>query len=214
MSRSEEMNTLVEEAFDHFYAERYAESVSRFKEAIDQNSQNATAWKGIHLVYDATGRENEAEIAILRSVELNPDDDEAWYYLTEFFNKVDCWTDAAFSVYERALERSPENGDLSRKLAIQYKRIGQLEKAEHVMKQALKISPKNTLHFMVLEAILRSQGRALEADGVKREIDDIEAHSRKRSEELEQEMKDTLGNYYDIDLDDDDDLDDVGPLFG
>jgi tetratricopeptide (TPR) repeat protein len=214
MSRSEEMNTLVEEAFDHFYAERYAESVSRFKEAIDQNSQNATAWKGIHLVYDATGRENEAEIAILRSVELNPDDDEAWYYLTEFFNKVDCWTDAAFSAYERVLERSPENGDLSRKLAIQYKRIGQLEKAEQVMRQALKISPKNTLHFMVLESILRSQGRTLEADGVKREIDDIEARSRKRSEELEQEMKDTLGDYYDIDLDDDDDLDDGEPLFG
>lgn len=204
MNGPEEIDAIIEEAFDYFYQERYRDSVNRFDTAINRDPMNTQAWKGYHLALDALGAKEAAEFAILRTIELAPEDEEVWYYLTSFFEKLDNWGSEAFTAYTKAVERAPENDDLWRTLAIRYKRRGDLEKAEQVMRRALEISPTNVYHFTVLEAILRSQGRIQEADSYKEKVDDFETFLKRSEQELDAELRETFGDSMIDSLDDDD----------
>ncbi|MFW9843515.1 MAG: tetratricopeptide repeat protein [Candidatus Thorarchaeota archaeon] len=210
MSNPDDHDEYVMEAFDYYYADYFADAEEKFRIAIAHNPSNALAFRGYHMSLAKQGKDTEARSAMQRSLELNPNDPESWFTLAAYLDDREVETSTAINAYLQGLKLDPAQGKMWRNLSILYKKSGDLDKSEEVIRHALGIWPDDRACLKVLEWNLRHQGRASEADAVNRQIKALEVESKRRQEELDREIahqiKETLG----VDIEDYDDEEDDG----
>lgn len=207
MSNPDDRNEYVMEAFDYYYADYFAEAEEKFGIAIAHNPGNAIAFRGYHMALAKQGKDTEARSAIQRSLEINPNDPESWFSLATFLDDRDSETSTALEAYHRGLELEPSEGKMWRNLAILYQKSGNSSKAEEVMRKVLEYWPDDTLHLRVLELVLQHQDRTHESEEIKARITFLEVEEKRRQEEFDRELSESVKDItgYDIDdLDDDD----------
>lgn len=205
MSNPDDQDLYVMEAFDYYYADYFVEAEEKFRIAIGHKSSNAIAWRGYHMTLAKLGKIVDARSAIDRSLELNSNDHESWFCLATFLDERDLETSTALEAYHRGIELEPANGEMWRKLAILYKKAGNISKAEEVMRKVLEYWPDDILHLTVLEWVLQHQGRTNEAEEIKARIEYLEAESKRREDELDREISESVKDIMGFDVDDYDD---------
>ena len=209
MSNPEDNNLFTLEAFDYYYGEQYSEAEEKFRIAIADNSNNAVAWKGYHMALAKVGKDSDARSAIRRSLDINPKDPESWFCLATFLDERNLDTSTALDAYRRGLALKPSDGEMWRNLAILHKKTGNLTKAEEVMREVLGYWPEDTSHLRVLEWILQHQGRTDEAEEINVRIKTLEAEEKRRHEEFDSKVSETVREIMGFDIDDYDDEDEA-----
>jgi tetratricopeptide (TPR) repeat protein len=108
-------------------------------------------------------RDDEAQIELRRSVELQPRQTESYYELGDI-ELQEGKDDAAAALFERVLERNSKHGGALTSMGIVAFRAKQYPKAESYLKSAVLYAPDYSRAHYYYGLVLAKMGRAAEAD--------------------------------------------------
>ncbi len=129
--------------------ERWQEAIARLQRAVELASDDTHSWFYLASCYEqaarATGEEQyfEHAIATFESLlEIDPDDAYALNYLGYMYADKGIKLKEALGLLQRAIGLEPENGAFLDSLGWAYFRLGELERAERYITQALQALDK------------------------------------------------------------------------
>jgi protein O-GlcNAc transferase len=172
-----EINVLINE----FNAGQYAEAERLALAMTNTYPDVAIGWKVLSATLQQMGRIEDALMPMQKSVQLCPNDTEAYNNLGITFKDLGRLDEAEAS-YRRALEIKPDFAEAYSNLGITLKDLGRLDEAEASYRRALEIKPDFAEAHSNLGVTLQDLGRLGEAEASYREAialkpDYAEAHS-------------------------------------
>jgi tetratricopeptide (TPR) repeat protein len=146
--------------------EKAKDSLAEFTAGAKFHAPNAFDLKIVALDYVLLGDYGDADKWLTRSVEWNPQDADAWYYLGRARYNENKFADA-ISAFQKCLKLSPGNVKAEDNLGLALAGLGRNEEATAAYKQALdwqsKASLKNPGPYIDLGSLLLDESRAEEA---------------------------------------------------
>jgi len=116
----------------------------------------------------AYAKDNDAqpsEQSYKKAIELNPNSDQAYKALAEFYRQQGKPSEAG-GLLKKAIELNPNSDQAYKALAEFYRQQGRLSEAGGLLKKAIELNPKNDWAYWVLGEFYRQQGRPSEAEGL------------------------------------------------
>ncbi len=146
--------------------EKIRESLAEFTAGAKYHDPNAFDLKIVALDYVLLGDYVDADKWLTRTVEWNPQDTDAWYYLGRARYNENKFTDA-ISAFQQCLKLSPGNVKAEDNLGLALAGLGRNEEATAAYKQAmdwqLQSSFKNSGPYIDLGSLLLDESRPEEA---------------------------------------------------
>lgn len=152
----------MDAVIESFRAGRYEDVVERAQRMSARFPDHDFAWKILGVAHKLLGRNEEALAALLRAVELRPDDVESHHNLGVVLQQRER-LDEAEAAYRRALEIDPAYADARLNLAAVLTRRGRLAEAEEALRSVLLGNPGCVAAHGNLGAVHLEQGKLEEA---------------------------------------------------
>jgi len=120
------------------------------------------AWKALGVVFKQMGKINESLIVCQKSVQLDPQDAEAYNNLGVTFKELGRLNEAEAS-YRKAIELKPDYAEAHSNLGVGLKKLGKLKEAEASYRKTIELKPDSADAHNNLGVLLKEQGRSDEA---------------------------------------------------
>jgi protein O-GlcNAc transferase len=124
--------------------------------------EDADAWAGLAMVYDANAFYTLAEPCYRRAVELRPSEAKWWYGLAYVLERRDRY-DEAVAAAKRASELAPDYAPIPRTMALWALARGRLDEAETAAERALNLSGGGAGSWIVVARIHMEHGHDADA---------------------------------------------------
>ena len=134
-----------------------------FKNAIELNPNNASAYVDLGWFYRNQGKLTEAEQLFKKAIELNPKDDPVYKELGRLYKVQEKLTESE-QVFKRAIEFNPKNDSAYVELGWLYRGQGKLTESEQAFKKAVELNPKNTSAYVELSRLYENRGKFTESE--------------------------------------------------
>ncbi|MFH1519226.1 MAG: tetratricopeptide repeat protein [Candidatus Omnitrophota bacterium] len=138
----ETKEVIVSESIEKTQSSNIKEQEETFKEVIEANPQNASAYVRLGRYYKDLGKQAQAEAMLKKAIETDPRSYEASAELGQWYKDQRKYSQAE-EMYKKAIEISPSKVGAYAKLGWVYKDSGKHIQAEEMLKQAIQISPRN-----------------------------------------------------------------------
>lgn len=146
----------------YFEQKRYADAEVRFKGAIDKYATFIRAWDNLGILYFSTDRYAEAVPCFAKAIILGEAEPRLFgllgFCLAKSGNPL-----AAESAYLQAYALEPTNGDWLEGLLTSYLDSQQFARAESLLRQLVRIKPKEARMWLLLGNVVLSQDRKIDA---------------------------------------------------
>jgi anaphase-promoting complex subunit 3 len=139
-----------------------AEAAKLFRQSIDRNPSEWSAWYGIGSVHFRQDNFNAAEYYMKKALELNPSSSVLFYVYAMVLRKCDR-DDEAQKMFDRALEIDPMNLVAAYQKALLLHEVGNLSGAIECLKKAASLVPHEPGVAMLRGKIAQSLGKLEEA---------------------------------------------------
>ena len=146
--------------------------------ALDHDPDFALAYAGLAVLYMSSGRNEDAQIAAARALELDPDEAESHWIMGWLQEDRGEWAKAQGS-YEQGVRRSPSSGTLLSRGARLASWLGQFDEANAQMERALRVDPRSWVRHMYAANLQRMAGnfqRSIELQNTMHEIEPLSAN--------------------------------------
>ncbi len=135
-----------------FEQKRYEDALSHYQRVADFHSDSAESWANVALTYRMLGNKEEAEANYKRAIELEPDNEDYYYFLSEMYSENN-QSAKAVEIIEEGLIHNPDSALLHMYLAMRYLDIGDYRQAELFIAKAERIDPDVPMGKMIREVI-------------------------------------------------------------
>ena len=140
------------------------QALRKLNQAKSLSEDDARIYNALGLTYQQLGFDDKAERAFAQAIDINPDDPQVRNNFGVFLAKMGAYGRAR-EQFQRALEdplyNSPENAYYN--LGWLARREGEPDKAEDMLRTALRLRPGYPAARLALARLLRDQGRGDEA---------------------------------------------------
>lgn len=123
---------------------KYDEAVKVFEKSLQLDPEESAAWGNFGIVLSEVNRFDEAEKAYRKAVEINPENWEAWNSLGSLLMEYKNNFQNAEEAYRHAVTVSKNEPAPYHNLAELLWNMGRTAEAERVIKQAIKLAPKES----------------------------------------------------------------------
>jgi tetratricopeptide (TPR) repeat protein len=156
----------LNDALNLLNAGKYQESADILSAYLKDNPDSATAYRIQAIAEFMLGRSDSALTKMQRSIELNPNQPDSFYYLGRLhFSKNR--PSEALTAFQKALELDPSSVRTMNNLGQTYEALGKFSEAEKAYRDAISLNDKNTRKSewpsYNLGALYLSQGQAEQA---------------------------------------------------
>ena len=135
-----------------FEQKQYEDALSHYQRVADFHSDSAESWANVALTYRMLENKEEAEANYKRAIELEPDNEEYYYFLSEIYSENN-QSAKAIEIIEEGLIHNPDSALLHMYLAMRYLDIGDYRQAELFIEKAERIDPDVPMGKMIREVI-------------------------------------------------------------
>lgn len=142
--------------------EKYAEAVPMFERVLAVDPENAEALAGLGRAKLGLKKHDEALQLLERAAAKLPDDGPIQASLGELYGKLDRHVESA-AAYGAAFKADPNNGNLGIAQSHALMKAKQLDAAELVLREVVKVDPQAEYVYTDLGDSLRLQGKLDEA---------------------------------------------------
>jgi len=153
----------VDTLLGYFQAGRYVEAEKLSLSITQEFPEHPFAWKGLAVLLKQTGKINEALIAIRKSIELEPQDNESHYNLAIILQKLGKLNEAEIS-YRKSITLKPSHAEAYCNLGVILQKQGQLEEAETNYRKAIALKTGYADAYNNLGITLQAVGKSEEAE--------------------------------------------------
>tara|TARA_B110000003_G_C16623958_1_gene524162 strand:+ start:461 stop:2098 length:1638 start_codon:yes stop_codon:yes gene_type:complete len=130
-------------------------------------------WKVLSMVLKRKGEIKESLKAILKIIEITPEDAEAYYNLGNTLRELGKFEEAKIN-YIKAISLNPNFSEVNYNLGIVFKELGKFEEAEIYYKRAIKLKPNFSSAYNNLGTVLEHLGKPEEAEKFYRQAISLE----------------------------------------
>jgi Flp pilus assembly protein TadD len=127
---------------EHFQNKQYDEAEKLALALTDKFKTHPFGWKVLGAVFNKTGRLSEGLIACQKSVELAPENAEAYYNLGVTLKELSRLEEAEES-YKKAIALKPDFADAYNNLGITLKELDRLAEAEEIYSKGIILKPSS-----------------------------------------------------------------------
>lgn len=160
-------------------AEEASESAEKnLLEALDHDPDFALAYAGLAVLYMSSGRNEDAQIAAGRALELDPDEAESHWIMGWMHEDRGEWVEAQAS-YEAGVRLSPSSSTLISRHARLLSWFGRFDEANELMQRALRVDPRSWVRYMYAANVQRMAGnfqRSIELQNTMKELEPLSAN--------------------------------------
>jgi Tfp pilus assembly protein PilF len=155
---------LASEAGDSAEAERQLiKAKDYFEAAVQKDSNNAEAWGMLGRIYSkGPSGKRQAETALRKATEIDPNDSSAWEGLAEFLWSAGRWEEAEISL-RSALRAKPGQYDVWTNLGWVLSQQGQVDKAQSAYEKAIELNPDSSPTLTAYGELLLQSGQTEKA---------------------------------------------------
>ena len=154
----QQINSLIKLYQDRQYVDAEKLSLS----ITEEFPKHQFAWKVLGAILKQKGRISESLVVCQKSVQLDPQDAEAYYNLGVIFRDLGKLQEAETS-YRKAIALKADYAEAHSNLGVIFKKLEKLNEAEASYRKAIELKPEYALAYNNLGSILRDQGRLDEA---------------------------------------------------
>ena len=135
-----------------FEQKQYENALKHYQHVANYHSNSAEAWASLAMVYRTLEQYDEAEANYKRAIELEPDNENYYYTLSEMFvaNKE---PEKAIEVLEEGLIENPVSSILHMFLAMRYFDTGDYRQAELFLEKAERLEPDGPMGQLMHQVI-------------------------------------------------------------
>src|SRR6266487_3997351 len=135
-----------------FEQKQYEDALKHYQHVADYHSNSAGSWASLAMVYRMLEQYDEAEANYKRAIELEPDNEDYYYTLSEMFaaNKQ---PEKAIEVLEEGLINNPDSAIMHLFLALRYIDSGDYRQAEIFIEKAERLDPDVPMGQMMHQVI-------------------------------------------------------------
>ena len=134
----------------------YQDGIREFLKLCAADQHNDQAWMGLAVLYEKGGYDNEAIRSYLKVMELNPDEELVYPFLSARYLIRSEW-DHAVSVCLSGIERFPRAERLHFNLGVAYAYKRMFDKALESFQKEIEISPQCTEAYSNIEIVKKNQ---------------------------------------------------------
>ena len=154
----QQINSLIKLYQDRQYVDAEKLSLS----ITEEFPKHQFAWKVLGAILKQKGRISESLVVCQKSVQLDPQDAEAYYNLGIIFRDLGKLEEAETS-YRKAIALKADYAEAHSNLGVIFKKLEKLNEAEASYRKAIELKPEYALAHNNLGSILKEQGRLDEA---------------------------------------------------
>ncbi|HEX9133334.1 MAG TPA: tetratricopeptide repeat protein [Ktedonobacteraceae bacterium] len=135
-----------------FEQKQYEDALNHYQRVADFHSDSAESWADLALTYRMLKNIEEAEANYRRAIELEPGNEDYYFFLSEMYSE-NKQSAKAIEVIEEGLIHNPDSALLHMYLAMRYLEIGDYRQAEIFIEKAERLDPEVPMGKMVHEVI-------------------------------------------------------------
>src|SRR6266487_568271 len=135
-----------------FEQKQYENALKHYQHVANYHSNSSESWASLAMVYRMLEQYDEAEANYKRAIELEPDNEDYYYTLSEMFaaNKQ---PQRGIEVLEEGLINNPDSAIMHLFLAMRYIDIGDYRQAELFLEKAERLDPDVPMGQMMHQVI-------------------------------------------------------------
>ncbi|MDC1114574.1 tetratricopeptide repeat protein [Candidatus Pelagibacter sp.] len=154
----QQINSLIKLYQDRQYVDAEKLSLS----ITEEFPKHQLAWKVLGAILKQKGRISESLVVCQKSVQLDPQDAEAYYNLGVIFRELGKLEEAETS-YRKAISLKADYAEAHSNLGVIFKKLEKLNEAEASYRKAIELKPEYAVAHNNLGSALKEQGRLDEA---------------------------------------------------
>jgi tetratricopeptide (TPR) repeat protein len=135
-----------------FEQKQYENALKHYQKVANYHSNSSEAWASLAMVYKMLEQYDEAEANYKRAIELEPDNEDYYYTLSEMFAANE-EPEKAIEVLEEGLIENPDSSILHMYLAIRYFDSGDIRQAELFLEKAERLEPDGLMGQMMHQVL-------------------------------------------------------------
>jgi tetratricopeptide (TPR) repeat protein len=135
-----------------FEQEQYESALEHYQHVANYHSNSAESWASLAMVYRMLEQYDEAEVNYKRAIELEPDNEDYYFTLSEMFSAHE-EPEKAIEVLEEGLIENPNSSMLHIFLAMRYLDTGDDRQAELFLEKAERLEPDGLMGQMMRQVI-------------------------------------------------------------
>ncbi|MGB1474416.1 MAG: tetratricopeptide repeat protein, partial [Candidatus Puniceispirillaceae bacterium] len=144
-------------------ADRCDKALVFFQQALDYGMENYRLYRNFGICYEQINNQTEAEKALLKAIELNPNDAIALNYLGYWWADENRHLEKAITFIQKAVQLQPYSGYYADSLGWVYYRQGAFDKAVLWLEKAIQLTPTDAIISEHLGDAYWQTGRFVEA---------------------------------------------------
>ena len=160
-----------------FEQKQYESALKHYQHVTNYHSNSAEAWASLAMVYRMLEQYDDAEANYKRAIELEPDNEDYYYTLSEMFSANE-EPEKAIEVLEEGLIENPDSSILHMFLAMRYLDIGDYRQAELFLEKAERLEPDGPMGQMMHQVI--DLMKLERAPGISRSIPKLSRPEKKK----------------------------------
>ncbi len=160
-----------------FEQKQYENALKHYQHVANYHSNSAGSWASLAMVYRMLEQYDEAEANYKRAIELEPDNEEYYYTLSEMF-AANNEPEKAIEVLEEGLINNPDSAIMHLFLALRYIDLGDYRQAELFLEKAERLDPDVPMGQMMHQAI--DMMKLERAPGISKSIPKLSRLEKKR----------------------------------
>ena len=135
-----------------FEQKQYEKALQHYQHVANYHSSSSESWASLAMVYRMLEQYDEAEANYKRAIELEPDNEDYYYTLSEMFS-ANNEPEKAIEVLEEGLIENPDSAILNMFLAMRYVDIGDYRQAELFLEKAERLEPDGPMGQLLRQVI-------------------------------------------------------------
>src|SRR6266480_4451529 len=160
-----------------FEQKQYENALKHYQHVANYHSNSSESWASLAMVYRMLEQYDEAEANYKRAIELEPDDEDYYYTLSEMFS-ANKEPEKAIEVLEEGLIENPDSSILHMYLAMRYFDIGVYRQAELFLEKAERLEPEGPMRQMMHQVL--DVMKLERAPGISRSIPKLSRPEKKK----------------------------------
>ncbi len=140
-----------------------------FKEAIEQNPKNVTAWNGLGSCQIGLNRPDAAIEAYKQAIKINPNDETTHYVLGNFYLKLGRYQEAIES-YQQVIRINPDFEPAYFKLGLIFAQLGRLNEGKNAFETVIRLNPDSAPAYFNVAIAYTRLGRYQDAIKAHQEV--------------------------------------------
>jgi tetratricopeptide (TPR) repeat protein len=160
-----------------FEQKQYENALKHYQHVANYHSNSSESWASLAMVYRMLEQYDEAEANYKRAIELEPDNEDYYYTLSEMFS-ANNEPEKAIEVLEEGLIENPDSAILPMYLAMRYVDIGDYRQAELFLEKAERLEPDGPIGQLMHQVI--DMMKLERAPGISRSIPKLSRPEKKK----------------------------------